>query len=453
MDADLLVVGGGAAGVAASLRARELGASVALVEQAHLGGTCLHRGCVPSVTAVEFAAGRLAEHGGGPVDFSLLHHRQNNVVKQISTGTRLYLEQSGVTLIEGEGLLVGPGQVVTQDRSGGRTRLAGRAVLLAPGAGFVLPSLTGIDLPGVWTTDHALNADAAPADLLVYGGGFIGVEWAQFFQVFGSRVTLLEPGPMLLPGEDTEIAEVLQYVLAESGIEVVLNAPVEALETVDGGRLVAVGLHGRREAERFLVADCRQPLLAGLPLAELGLATHASALVVDAHQATSVSGIYAAGDVAGGRMLSPSARAQGTVAAEAALGLDSHFEPAACPRAYHVRPEVAAVGLTAAEAQGAGYEIVVGRSELSYNARALTLGQELGLAKVIARCPDGKVLGVHLIGPQATELIGQAVLAVRLEALAEDLASIVHGHPTLSETIAEAAQDAVRQLLCVAQPA
>ncbi len=454
MDADLLVLGGGPAGLAAALRAAELGASVTLVEREQPGGACLHRGCVPTVTAVEYGIRCQGNGvGGAGGDLLPLHHRQGEIVRQLYAGIRTSLEQAGVTVVEGQGQLVGPGAVEVEQRSGQHARLAGRAVLLAQGASFVLPDMPGIDLPGVWTTDHALNADAVPADVVVYGGNFIGIEWAQFFQAFGSRVTLLEPGPALLPGEDPEIAEVLQFLLSESGVEVLLNAPVSALEDAGGGRIAALSARGLHRAERFLVSDCRQPLLSGLPLAELGLQTRAAALVVDRHQATSTPGVYAAGDLTGGRMLSQFARAQGSTAAQAALGLGSQFDPATCPRVYHVRPEVAAVGLSETEARAAGIGVVVGRSELGYNARALTLGQAVGLAEVVARRPDGKVLGVHLIGPASTELIAQAVLALRLEALAEDLAAVVHGHPTLAETIAEAAQDAVRQLATAPQPA
>lgn len=450
MDADLLVIGAGPAGVAAALRARELGASVALVEREQVGGTCLHRGCVPLVTSVELAH-RLAERPGAaagpasPEGFAALQRRQTEVVRQLHSGTRLYLEQAGVSLVAAEGRLAGPGTVEVVERSGRRSGLTGRAVLLALGSVFVLPELPGIDLPGVWTSDHALDAGSAPPDLVVYGGGFIGVELAQLFQAFGSRVTLVEPGEQLLPGEDPEIAAVLEFVLAESGIAVQHGWTATRLEAADAGRVAIIGPAVRLEADRFLVADCRRPALAGLP-AELGLMVRAGALVVDDRQATSVPGVFAAGDLVGGRMLSHVARAQGIVAAEVALGRDARFDPVVSPRVYHVRPEVAAVGLTEAEAQAAGYQVVVGRAELGYNARALTLGQEIGLAKVVARRADGRILGVHLVGPLATEVIAQAVLALRLEALAEDLASIVPGHPTLAEVLAEAAHEVVGQL-------
>lgn len=455
MDADLIIIGGGSAGVAAALRARDLGAQVVLIERELLGGMCLHRGCVPTATAVEIGNRRLAQAEGaswglpataGPADFDQIRGRREEIIRQLHSGTHYYLHQVGVTLIEGTGRPLGSGVVEVEERSGQRDRISAQAILLAPGSGFVLPSLPGIDLPAVWTTDHCLNAEAAPTDLLVYGGNFIGVEWGQFFQTLGSRVTLVEPGPQLLPGEDTEIAEALQFLLTESGIEVRLNWPVTRLEAEDHGRATVIGPTGQLIADRFLVSDCRQPLIAGLRLAELRIATRDRAILTDDRQATTAAGIFAAGDVAGGRMLSHFARAQGIVAVEAALGLGSRFEPTGCPRAYHTRPEVAAVGLTEAEARTAGFDPVVGRSELGYNARALTLGQGLGLVKVIAGRRYGKLLGVHLIGPLATEVVAQATLALRLEALAEDLAGIVHGHPTLAEAVTEAAQDAVRQL-------
>lgn len=455
MDADLIVIGGGPAGVAAALRALDLGAQVVLIEREHLGGMCLHRGCVPTVTTVEIGNRRLAQVEGascgllattGSADFGQIRQHREGIIRQLHSGIHFYLHQAGVTLIEGTSRPLESGGVEVEERSGRRYQISAQAILLATGSSFILPPLAGIDLPAVWTTDHCLITESAPTHLLVYGGNFIGVEWAQFFQTLGSQVTLVEPGSQLMPGEDAEIAEALQFLLTESGIEVRLNWPITRLEADVNGAVKVIGPEGLLIADRFLVSDCRQPLIADLPLAELGIATSNGAILTNDSQATTAAGILAAGDVTGGRMLSQFARAQGIVAAEAALGIESRFEPTRCPRIYHTRPEMAAVGLTEEEARAAGFDTVVGRSELIYNARALTLGQSLGLVKVIAERRYGKLLGVHLLGPLATEVVAQSTLALRLEALAEDLAGIVHGHPTLAEAVAEAAQDAVRQM-------
>ncbi len=455
MEADLVVLGGGPAGVYAALRVRELGGRAVLVEREHLGGTCLHRGCVPTVASLQAAHLRRAQLEGatwglaastGAPDLETLRHRRDRTVRHLQTATQDYLREAGVEVLLGTGRVTGPRSVEVEERSGRQVQVTGRALLLAVGAGFSLPELPGIDSPGVWTTDHALDATHPPGELAVLGGNFIGIEWAQFFQTMGSRVVLLEPGPHLLPGEDAEIAEVLQFILEQGGLEVRLNWAPEVFSQAGPGRVSLRGPAGELQADRVLIADCRRPLVHGLPLADLGVETVGGAVAVDDRQATGAQGIYAAGDVTGGMMLSQAARAQGVVAAENMMGLESRFDPAGCPRAYHTVPEVAAVGLTEAQAAEAGLETVAGRAEIGFNARALTLGKELGMVKVVAARPHGKVVGVHMVGPLATEVIGQAVLALRLEALAEDLAGLVHGHPTVAEALAEAAQDAARQL-------
>ncbi len=446
-DADLLVVGGGPAGVAAALRARELGARVILFERERLGGTCLHRGCVPTVAGLELAnrhrtaaegqAWGLAAAAGSP-DLALARRRLDEIVDRVYSGTRFYLEQVGVQVVEGEARLR-PGCTVEVMAE----RFSGRGVVLAPGAAFVLPEVPGIDLPGVWTTDHCLALAEVPGTLAVYGGGFIGIEWGQFYQAFGSRVTILEPGSQLLPGEDPEVAEALQFLLGETGIGVQTGWELVRLEPAGDG-LVAVGRDGAVRADRFLVSDCRRPRTRDL--ADLGVEVADGAVRTDGRQATAVPGVFAAGDVTGGRMLSDFARAQGAVAAENALGFDRQFDPRPVPRVYHTRPEVGAVGLTEPEARAAGLDVVVGRADLGFNARALTLGQSLGFAKVIAARPHGRLVGVHIVGPLATEAISAAALALRLEALAEDLAGLDLGHPTVAEVLVEAARDALGQL-------
>lgn len=452
-DADLLVVGGGPAGVAAALRARELGARVVLFEQERVGGACLHRGCVPTVVGLELAnVRRTAREGAawglpvpeGSPDFGAARRRLEEVVDRVHSGTAFYLEQVGVQVIKGSARPV-PGCAVEVMTGGGRPdRFTGRRVVVATGAAFVLPEIAGIDLPGVWTTDHCLGLAEMPRRLAVYGGGFIGVEWAQFYHAFGAQVSILEPGPQLLPGEDPEIAGALQFLLSESGIEVRTGWELVRLEAAPDNTLAAVGRDEAVLADRFLVSDCRQPRTRDL--GALGLGLRGGAVLTDRRQATTVPGVFAAGDVTGGWMLSNFARAQGAVAAENALGFDREFDPRPLPRNYHTRPEVGAVGLTEPEARAAGLDVVVGRADLGLNARALTLGQSLGFAKVVASRPHGRVLGVQLLGPLATEAISAAAVALKLEALVEDLAGLDLGHPTVAEALVEAARDALAQL-------
>ena len=462
MDADLIILGGGPAGLAAAFRARERGARVLLVEREHLGGTCLHRGCIPTVASLEMAHIRRQSRearGWGlglaleDPDFVSLLAQRDKIIQRLHSTFHYQLEQSEIQVIRGDARLVGNGEVEVEEVAGPKRVLRASRLILATGSAFVLPAIPGVAEPGVLTTDHALSLDRPPQSLIVIGGNFIGVEWAVFFHTFGARVTLVEEDPQLLPREDPEIAEALQFVLEEMGIGVELRFPARAIATTAQGQKQVRGPEGAAElvAERVLISNCRRPLVptgAGpsTPLrAGLGIQVEGGAVMANDHQQTAQPMVYAAGDVTGGWMLSQFARAQGLVAAGNALGEKTTLEPRLIPRVYHTTPEVGAVGLTEPEAQAQG-EIVVGRSDFGFNARALTLGQPLGLVKVLAQKPHGKLIGVHILGPHATELIAQAAMALRLEALAEDLAGMSLGHPTLGESLVEAAQDAMRQL-------
>ncbi|HET7011300.1 MAG TPA: FAD-dependent oxidoreductase [Anaerolineales bacterium] len=470
MDADLIILGGGPAGLAAAFRARERGARVLLVEREHLGGTCLHRGCVPTVASLEMAYLRRQSRearGWGlglaleDPDFASLQAQRDKIIQRLHSTFHYQLEQSEIQVIRGDARLVGRGEVEVEEVTGPKRVLRASRLILATGSSFVLPAIPGVADSGVLTTDHALSLDRPPQSLIVIGGNFIGVEWAVFFHTFGARVTLVEEGSQLLPREDPEIAEALQFVLGEMGIGVELRFPARAIATTAQGQKQVRGPEGAAElvAERVLISNCRRPLVPtgvgpSTPTTDstdvtdragLGIRVEGGIVMANDHQETAQPMVYAAGDVTGGWMLSQFARAQGLVAAENALGEKTTLEPRLIPRVYHTTPEVGAVGFTEPEAQAQG-EIVVGRSDFGFNARALTLGQPLGLVKVLAQKPHGKLIGVHILGPHATELIAQAAMALRLEALAEDLAGMSLGHPTLGESLVEAAQDAVRQL-------
>ncbi len=454
MGADLIILGGGPAGLAAALRAQERRAQVLLVEREHLGGTCLHRGCVPTVASVEMASLRRHSQearawGVGLAledpDLPALRQQRDKIIQRLHSLVQLQLEQNGIQVVQGDARVIGPGEVEVEERTGRKEILRAPHLILATGSAFVLPTIPGMNEPGILTTDHALDLERPPQSLIVLGGNFIGVEWAVFFHACGTQVTLVEEGPQLLRGEDPEIAEALQFVLEQMGLRVRLSFPAQAIATTPQGHKQVQGRDGASEvAEKVLVSDCRRPLLptgAGLRAKVEG-----GVMVVNEQQQTTQPTVYAAGDVTGGWMLSDFARAQGLVAAENILGGKAVLEARVVPRVYHNPPEVAAVGLTEPEAQAQGIEVVIGRADLGANARALTLRQPLGLVKVVAQKPHGKLIGVHILGPFATELIAQAAMALRLEALAEDMAGMTVGHPTVAEALVEAAQDAMRQL-------
>lgn len=444
-DVDVVVLGGGPAGVYAAFRARELGAQVVLVEPEALGGTCLLRGCVPTVAALEQArrardVGR--ESGLWSVDWSAWGAARDGLTERVRRGLERAVGLVGIQRLPGRGQIPEPGVVRVAAADGSLHTISTGAVILATGARLVLPPIPGIDAPGVWTTDHALGIQERPESVAVIGSSFIAVEWAQFFRALGAAVALVAGGACLLPGEDPDVQDAVATLLEAQGVDVRLGwAPARI--RAEGHQLVLEGPAESVAARRVVVGDGRRP--AGDVWVSAGVRVRADGSVAtDASLRTDAPGIWAAGDLLGGRMLANWARAQGEAAAEAALGAGGRFDGTAVPRVYHLEPEVAAVGMTEEEARAAGYDPVVGLADLGQNARALMLGQERGLVKLVAARRSGRLLGAHLVGPGASEAVGEVALAIRLEALVDDLAAVARGHPTVFEAIGEAAREVTR---------
>jgi len=448
---DVVVIGGGPAGTSAAIRAAQLGGRVALVEFAHLGGSCVNQNCVPltSLLATVELFHRIARAGEmgvkvGParLDLSEMRARKDRIVSELREGMAGLLPTFGVEVIHGQARVV---DMRTVEVAGTRIR-AERGLILATGARWA-PLPKGVS--EVTRPDEALELAEPPGRMMVWGGEPSDVEIATLFAALGSRVLLVVEGPHPLPTEDYEVGQRLQAILTAQGIEVITGATVQsAKRDSEGLRVVLSGSKGAREVivDR-MVWGCRVPATGGLGLEEIGLEVKDGAIAVDDRQRTNLPTVFAAGDVTGHPMYSSVATSSGLVAAENAMGRSRKLDRRLVPRYAFSIPEVAAVGLTEDQAADAGYDVEVSNVPLATNARAMGLGEVEGGIKLVADSKRGRLLGVHIVGHRATELIAEAALALQLEALAEDLAWAVRIHPTLSESTVEAARALLGQAL------
>jgi len=449
---DLAILGAGPGGYVAALRAAQLGARVVLIEKERVGGTCLNVGCIPTkalTTSTELLlkARRASEFGVSipsalPDLPSLMAYKQAAVDRLVG-GVEQLLKKRRVTLVWGEGRLVRPDTLHVTDAAGVAVEISARQVILAPGSITARPPIPGLDLPGVMTSTEALNITDVPAHLIVIGGGVIGLEFACIYEALGSRVTVLEMMPTLLPGgTDEALARRLAAILRRRGMTIHTGATVQGIEPAEGG--LRVTFAGAREedaveGERVLVAVGRWPNTSGLGLAELGVKMNGRAIAVDERLRTNLPNVWAIGDAVGGMMLAHKAMVDGRVVAENVTGGRRAVDYRSAPSVIFTRPEVASVGQTEAEARAQGVDVKVTKFPFSANPRAQILGQTEGLVKLVCEAGSGRVLGVHLMGSRVTDLIAEGALAVQVGATADDLAWTTHAHPTLPEAMLEAA--------------
>ncbi len=448
---DIIVIGGGPGGTAAATRAAQLGAQVTCIERAELGGNCVNRNCIPltSLLASVELYRRIGQAGDmgiqvGPAALSIpgMIARKNRIVQNLREGLVGLLPTFGIEIVPGQARLV-DAKTVQVD---GQQLQASRAIILATGARWA-PLPTGVE--EVWRPDEALQLAPLPGRLLIWGGGASEVEFATLYAALGSQVTLAVDGPYPLPDEDYEIGQRLQGMLQNQGIQVLNGVRVKSATRTSGGlEVVLAGAKGETPivVDKLLWAG-RVPVTDGLGLEQVGVSLKDGAVAVDDCMQTSVPGIYAVGDLTGGRMYSSLATAGGLVAAENAMGRRRCLDRRAVPRYVFSIPEVAAVGLSEDEATDQGYDVEVANVTYGTNARAMGLGEDEGGIKLVADRKLGKVLGVHIVGHRATELIAEATLGIQLEALAEDFAWAIRIHPTLSESMIEAGRAILGQAL------
>jgi dihydrolipoamide dehydrogenase len=463
---DLVVIGAGPGGYVAAARAAGLGMKVACVErEERLGGVCLRVGCIPSKALLDSselyaAAGeRMAEHGIGVgrvrLDLKAMLARKDRVVADLTGAVQTLLERAGVEIVRGTARLAGPNGVAVESAGGkGRSKagatLEAKAVLLATGSEPVDVPAFPADGKRIVTSTEALAFDAVPQRLGIVGGGYIGLELGSVWARLGSEVTVIEALPRIASTADGQVGRALERSLKKQGLSVrVKTRVVEAKATARGVKAILEGEGGERETfscDRLLVAVGRRPLTRGLGLAEAGVQVDEKTgrVKVDAAYRTSVPTVYAVGDLVDGPMLAHKASAEGIAAVEGLAGLPGEVNYDAVPSVIYTHPEAASVGLTEEQVKARGAPYCSGIYPFGGNGRARCLGETEGFVKVLAHKASGRLLGVHVVGPRASDLLAEAVLAVELGAGAEALARTVHAHPTFGEALMEAAGAAAR---------
>ena len=454
MEKNVIVIGGGPGGYVAAIRAAQLGASVTVVEKEHLGGTCLNVGCIPtkcllrSAELLEDMRTRGAELGvkadNLTVDFPQVIAHKAQVSKQLTMGIAGLLKMNKIAKVDGEAVFTGEKAIRVKKADGTEEDMAADAIIVAAGSVNSQPPIPGLkENPNCIDSTGALSLETLPESMVVIGGGVIGLELACAYAAFGTKVTVVEAMDHMLPMLDGDLTKVGVKHMKKMGIEFHLESPVQAVEESPvGAKVVCKDKTGETvsfEAEKVLVAIGRKANTASLNLEAGKLDNDRGRIIVNDKMETSVPGVYAIGDcVMGYAQLAHTASAMGEVAAENICGLEAHYDEKTNPTCVYMEPEAASVGLTEERAKAQGLAYKVGKFPLMANGKSLILNGGEGLVKILSS-EGGAVLGMHIIGPRATDLISEGALAIRMGASVEDLISTIHSHPTVSEAVREAA--------------
>ncbi len=445
---DVTILGGGPGGYVAAIRGAQLGLSVALIEKEEVGGTCLHHGCIPSKAIIRNAEVlsliRRSEEFGIKIDhlqsdFGQAIDRSQKVVQKLKDGLAHLLKKNKVDVFLGAGKFVSPNQIEVAG-SGGKTILEGTWGIIATGSR--VRRLDRLSSDGVFTSDEALMRRDLPKSIAIIGGGAVGVEFAYVFSVYGVKVTIIESAPSLLPLEDKDVSSLLERSFKKRGINVASGACIDAIKEGQGGfSLQLRGEDAPCHAEAILVAIGRLPNVERIGLEEIGVSLNGQSrrIEVDARMRTNLPTLFALGDVTTRPALAHGAMAQGIFIAESIAGLDRQpVDLLSIPNAVYCQPQVASVGLTEEAARREGHAIKVVKYPFMANGKSIAMGETEGFIKVIADETRGTILGAHIIGSEATELIGELVLAKTFDMTSLQLKRAVHPHPTLSEVVMEA---------------
>ncbi|MFC1950152.1 dihydrolipoyl dehydrogenase [Chloroflexota bacterium] len=452
-EKDIVIIGGGPAGYVAAIRASQLGGKITLVEGNKLGGICLNTGCIPTKFLLHSAelyesTKTIGQYGisitGAKYDLAEIQVQKNRVISTLVAGVQSLLEGNKVEIIKGQAKFTSPKQLEIDSGQREKQVIQAKKVIIATGSKSVALPIPGADSPDIMNTWELLNLDHLPKSLVMIGGGVVGVEMATILAKLGCKVTIVEMMPHILPTQDAELASILGDALKEDSVEIYCGARVSRIEGTKGDKSVILSegeKEQKLEAETVAVSVGQKPNIEDLGLDEAGVAVNKSAIQVNKSMETSVPNIYAAGDAIGGLMLAYVAMDEGMIAAENAMGRDSKIDYQAIPQCIFTLPSLASVGLTEEEAIAQGHEIRIGRFPFVASGMAVILGEQRGLVKIITEQKYDQILGVHIIGPRATDLIPEATLAMKLECTPQEIVATMHAHPTLSEALREAALD------------
>ncbi|MFZ3065186.1 MAG: dihydrolipoyl dehydrogenase [Nitrospirota bacterium] len=449
----LIVLGAGPGGYVAAIRAAQLGAKVTIIEDTEVGGTCLNRGCIPTKALIASAEAidkikRAEEYGieiKGEVSCNLskIIERKNKVVAIQVKGIRSLFKSWGIELLEGRGKIKDVNKIDVALKDGSSRTAEGDNIIIATGSRPARISLFSFDGKDIITSDEALNITEIPKSILIVGAGVIGCEFAFILKELGAEVTIVEMLSHAVATEDEEISEILERELKKRKIKLILNTKIEKIERGSDGSLTAFLSDGKQiKTEKVLVSIGRALNTENIGLEELGIKKGKKGEIeVNSRMETNIKGIYAIGDVVGGIMLAHVASTEGIVAAENIMGHSREMDYNIVPAGIFTMPEIGSVGLREKQANEKGIDIKIGRFQFRGLGKAHAMGEIAGMAKIIADAKTDKVLGLHIIGAHAADLVHEGAVAMKLGAKAKDIAATIHAHPTLSEAIMEASED------------
>jgi dihydrolipoamide dehydrogenase len=461
---DAIVLGGGPGGYVCAIRLGQLGVKTACIEEEEYGGVCLNWGCIPSKALIANAhyyekASHIKDHGivveKISVDVDRMQEWKGGIVKKLTSGVRGLLKSNGVDILEGRGKLVGAKAVEVTRKNGETTRVeASKAIVVATGSATI--QVPGLEFDGqrVIGAREAVSLRQIPKRLVVIGGGVIGLELGMVYQAFGAELTVVELTPTLLPGTDPDCVRIVERNITKRGGKILKKSRAERVDRTDKEVIVTVsGPDGESKiaCDNLLVAVGMKPRSRGIGLEEVGVAIDPRGFVsTNEFCETNVPGIYAIGDVSGPPMLAHKASKEGEVCAEVIAGHHAAKDWVTVPGIIFTDPEIATAGLTDQQAKEQGMEVKVGRFPFSVLGRAMSIGETDGFVKVVTEVKSGRVVGIHIVGPSASDLISEAVLALETVATAEDIAMSIHPHPTLGEALMEAAAASVGHAIHIA---